>query len=53
MPLKKSKSRSKKAVQKAISYNMHELKHAAKKRPYKQRVAIALRAAGVSKKQKK
>jgi hypothetical protein len=50
MPLKKPTSRSKKAIQKAVSANIRELKKSETKRPMKQIIAISLRAAGVKKK---
>lgn len=50
MPLKKPTSRSKKAVQSAVSANIRELKQSKTKRPMKQIVAIALQSAGVKKK---
>ena len=50
MPLKKSTSRSKKAVQSAVSANIRELKQSKTKRPMKQVIAIALQSAGVKKK---
>jgi hypothetical protein len=50
MPLKKPTSRSKKAVQGAVSANIRELKKSKTKRPMKQIVAIALQSAGVKKK---
>ena len=50
MPLKKPTSRSKKAVQSAVSANIRELKQSKTKRPMKQIIAIALQSAGVKKK---
>jgi hypothetical protein len=50
MPLKKPTSRSKKAVQSAVSANIRELKQSKTKRPMKQVIAIALQSAGVKKK---
>jgi hypothetical protein len=50
MPLKKPTSRSKKAVQGAVSANIRELKQSKTKRPMKQVIAIALQSAGVKKK---
>lgn len=50
MPLKKPTSRSKKAVQAAISANIRELKQSKTKRPMKQIIAISLQSAGVKKK---
>jgi hypothetical protein len=52
MPLKKPISRSKKAIQKAVSANIRELKKSETKRPQKQIVAIALRAANAPMKKK-
>jgi hypothetical protein len=58
MPLKKSSGRSKKATQKAVSYNIAELTRANKykpsgeKRSPSQIAAIAYSAAGKSKKKK-
>ncbi len=46
MPLQKARGRSKKAVNKAVSANVHELTHhGTKKRSHKQIVAIAISAA--------
>lgn len=46
MPLKKSANKSKKAINKAVSQNMHELSHYGKKpRSRKQKIAIAINAA--------
>jgi len=46
MPLKSAKGKNKKAVQKAISSNIHELAHkGTKPRSQKQIVAIAISAA--------
>jgi len=53
MPLKKAKSKSKAAMQKAVSANIRELKSSKTKRPQAQIVAIALRAAGAPMKSKK
>lgn len=51
MPLKKASGKSKKDFQRAVSENMHELKHnSTKKRSQKQRIAIALTAARGGKK---
>lgn len=51
MPLKKASGKSKKAVQKAVSSNMHELKHYGnKKRSHAQMVAISINAAKKKKK---
>lgn len=58
MPLKKSSSKSKKAIQKAASYNISELtqanksKPASEKRSRKQIIAIGLSAARGGKKRK-
>jgi hypothetical protein len=46
----KQKQESNTAIQKAVSANIRELKKSETKRPQKQIVAIALRAAGVKKK---
>lgn len=53
MPLKKAKGKSKAAMQKAVSANIRELKKSEAKRPQKQIVAIALRAANYPPKKKK
>lgn len=46
MPLKSTKGKSKKAIQKAISANIHELTHeGTKPRTQKQIVAISISAA--------
>jgi hypothetical protein len=51
MPLKKARSTSKKAVNKAVSANIHELTHpGTKKRSHKQIVAISINAAKKGKK---
>lgn len=52
MPLKKA-GKGKKSFQRAVSENMHELKHyGTKKRSHAQQVAIALSAARGNKKKK-
>lgn len=55
MPLQKAKGRGKRAMQAAVSANMHELTHNGRKtRTQRQKIAIALSAArGGSKKKKK
>jgi hypothetical protein len=55
MPLPASKSKSKKAINKQVSKNIHELvHHGTKKRPMKQIIAISERTArGQNKKKKK
>lgn len=53
MPLKEAKGKSKAAMQKAVSANIRELKASKTKRPQKQIVAIALRAAGAPMPKKK
>lgn len=46
MPLKKASCGTKKCMNKAVSSNMHELSSsAAKQRPQKQKIAIAISAA--------
>jgi hypothetical protein len=51
MPLQKAHGRSKKAVNKAVSANIHELTHhGTKKRSHNQVVAIAINAAKKGKK---
>lgn len=46
MPLKKASNKSKKAINKAVSQNMHELTHyGKKKRSQAQKVAISIKAA--------
>jgi hypothetical protein len=53
MPLQKAHGRSKKAVNKAVSANMHELTHhGSRPRSQKQKVAIAISAAKGGKKKK-
>lgn len=53
MPLKKATSKSKKAINKAVSYNIDELFHHGKKqRSHQQIVAIAESAARGKKKKK-
>lgn len=53
MPLKKG-GKTKKSKQAAMAYNMHELKHhGTRPRSQAQKVAIAMKAAGLSKYSKK
>lgn len=53
MPLKKSSGKGRKAINKAVSENIHELvHHGTKKRSHKQIVAIAESAARKGKKRK-
>lgn len=53
MPAHKAKGKSKKAFNKAVSANMHELAKNPKGRSHKQMVAIALSEARGGKKRKK
>jgi hypothetical protein len=47
------KGAGKKAKQRKVAAVMHELKHSTTKRPRKQRIAIALRAARLSRRKKR
>jgi hypothetical protein len=54
MPLQKARGKSKKAMQAAVSANMHELTYNGRKtRTQKQKIAIALNAARGEKPKKK
>jgi hypothetical protein len=54
MPLPKARKGSgKKARQRVVGKVMHELKHSGKKRPRKQRIAIALKQAGLSRRSRR
>jgi hypothetical protein len=54
VPLKKARRKTKRAIRKAVSANMHELSRpSSTPRPRKQKIAIALRAAGAPKKRKR
>lgn len=54
MPLRKArKGSSAKTKRKVFKRAMHELKHSSRKRPLKQRLAIAFKAAGLSHRRKR